>query len=180
MILKADISFWIFYPVICRSWHFNFSFLVISFLFLALLYWLKEPMKCIFEVVIMSIIVSFLKSEERFQCLIIRYHVSCRVFTNVLHQIEEDSFCSSSYGCIPKLIGKKKKRPLIMLVDSENQEFRQRAVREVYFCFTMCWSWKTWSWGSGIIWKRVPSHLMFDASSWLGASLLGFLHAVSP
>ena len=102
-------------------------------------------MKCIFEVVIMSIIVSFLKSEERFQYLIIRYHVSCRVFTNVLHQIEEDSFCSSSYGCIPKLIGKKKKkkRPLIMLVDSENQEFRQRAVREVYLCFTMCWSWKT-------------------------------------
>lgn len=45
-------------------------------------------MKCIFVPVIMSIIVSFLKSEERFQSSIIRYHVSCRVFTNVLHQIE--------------------------------------------------------------------------------------------
>ena len=41
------------------------------------------------------------------------------------------------------LAKKKKKRPLIILVDSENQEFRQRAVREVYLCFTMCWSWKT-------------------------------------
>lgn len=67
-----------------------------------------------------------------------------------------------------------KKWPFIMLVDSENQEFRQRAVRKAYLCFTMCWSWKTWSWVGGIIRKSVPSHLMFDASSWLGASLLGF------
>lgn len=134
----------------------------------------------------MSIIVSFLKSEESFWYLIIRYHSSFhRVFTNALHQIEEDSFCSSSYGYIPKLIGSDQfiyKWPFIMLVYSASQEFRHRAVRKAYLCFTVCWgvSWKTWSWGDGIIWKLVPSHLLFDASSWLGASLLGFLHAGSP
>lgn len=63
--------------------------------------------------VVINIIVSFLNSEESFQYLTIRYNVSYTVFKDVFYQIEEISFYSSSYGCIPKLGGKKKKDHLL-------------------------------------------------------------------